>query len=325
VLRLVRLGATVTGLARGAPGPDSLLALARLGDDVAAARADLADADAIREVVAAARPEVVVHLAGQSTIPLALERPRETFERTLMGTVHLMDGVAATESVRAVVSASTGHLYAETGDGAPRREDDPLGPTHPYGAAKACQELAVRAMARSVATHARAASARIGNAIGGGDRGAGRLVPGILDALAAGEPPPVRTPEHVRPWVHVLDLAEGMLLLAEALHERRTEHDAFNLGPGPGDTVTVQDMADKLAALRDGRPAPPARSAAIPWLDCSRAARELGWRPAWSLDRGLEAVVEWDRAARAGEDLRAVATRQVEAFERDAAQVASAA
>ena len=29
------------------------------------------------------------------------------------------------------------------------------------------------------------------------------------------------------------------------------------------------------------------------WLDCSAIATELGWMPAWDLQRGLQATFEW--------------------------------
>ena len=50
-------------------------------------------------------------------------------------------------------------------------------------------------------------------------------------------------------------------------------------------------------------------------LDSSRARAELGWAPRWDLASGLDATVSWYDAYRAGEDMRAVCLRQIEAFE----------
>jgi CDP-glucose 4,6-dehydratase len=50
-------------------------------------------------------------------------------------------------------------------------------------------------------------------------------------------------------------------------------------------------------------------------LDSSRARLRLGWRPLVGLDRTLHSIVDWYRALRDGEDMRAVTLGQIEAFQ----------
>jgi CDP-glucose 4,6-dehydratase len=49
-------------------------------------------------------------------------------------------------------------------------------------------------------------------------------------------------------------------------------------------------------------------------LDSSRARGRLGWAPHWGLGPGLDATIEWYRALREQEDMRAVTLGQIEAF-----------
>ena len=51
-------------------------------------------------------------------------------------------------------------------------------------------------------------------------------------------------------------------------------------------------------------------------LDASKARERLGWAPLWSLERGVDAIVEWYDAYRGGGDVRAVTLAQLEAFGR---------
>jgi CDP-glucose 4,6-dehydratase len=51
-------------------------------------------------------------------------------------------------------------------------------------------------------------------------------------------------------------------------------------------------------------------------LDASKARERLGWVPLWSLERGIDAIVEWYDAYRGDRDLRAVTLGQIEAFGR---------
>jgi CDP-glucose 4,6-dehydratase len=64
------------------------------------------------------------------------------------------------------------------------------------------------------------ATARAGNAIGGGDWSANRLIPDAMRAFAEQRPLQVRHPAAIRPWQHVLDPLAGYLLLAEQLYDR---------------------------------------------------------------------------------------------------------
>ena len=100
----------------------------------------------------------------------------------------------------------------------------------------------------------RLASARAGNAIGGGDWGADRLIPDAVRAAAAGRPVRVRNPGATRPWQHVLNPLAGYLLLAERLCEDPAFATAWNFGPAEDEARPVGHVLDRLAALWPGGP-----------------------------------------------------------------------
>ncbi len=52
-------------------------------------------------------------------------------------------------------------------------------------------------------------------------------------------------------------------------------------------------------------------------LDSSAAERELGWAPAWDLERALRSIVDWHEARRGGEDMGEFSLREIERFARD--------
>ena len=250
-----------------------------------------------------------------------------------MGTVNVLEAVRQVgDAVRAVVVVTSDKCYENPAGGARRFvEGDPLGGEDPYSSSKACAELVDGGLPRSFFAAAgasspgtRVASARAGNVIGGGDWGADRLIPDIVRAIEAGEPVKVRNPGAVRPWQHVLNPLSGYLALARELY-RSSEEDAggdpsangrrlgedaseggvrdvasaWNFGPEPADARTVGWVVQRLAEHwdgafaweADGEQGPP--EAGHLALDSSRAARELGWHPAWDLDRALESVARW--------------------------------
>ncbi|MEJ7893319.1 MAG: CDP-glucose 4,6-dehydratase [Solirubrobacteraceae bacterium] len=325
-LWLQAMGAEVTGLADGVPTSPGLFALARVEEGLAAhVRADIRHPDAVIAAVASSRPEVVVHMAAQPMVRRSFAEPRLTYETNVMGTVNVLDAVriAGAETVRAVVNVTSDKCYDNREQGRPFVEDDCMGGHDPYSSSKGCAELVADAYRRSFFSAPdgpRVASARAGNVIGGGDWGAERLVPDVMRAAAAGAPIPIRNPEAVRPWQHVLNPLSGYLLIAQELFAGAPVDQGWNFGPAQGDVQPVRWIADRLTALwpeelrSELDPGPHPHEAHFLSLDSTQAHERLGWRPRWDLARTLESIVAWHLAERGGEDVRATTLRQIEEF-----------
>ena len=103
-LWLQSLGAEVSGLAPGAPTRPSLYELARVGASMSEYSVDVRDLSAVREALAKARPEVVLHMAAQPILRRSLVEPVATYEVNVLGTVNLLEALRqAPREVRAVV------------------------------------------------------------------------------------------------------------------------------------------------------------------------------------------------------------------------------
>ena len=55
---------------------------------------DIRDAVALADVIKAARPEIVFHLAAQPLVRASYREPQATFATNVMGTVHVLDALA---------------------------------------------------------------------------------------------------------------------------------------------------------------------------------------------------------------------------------------
>jgi CDP-glucose 4,6-dehydratase len=313
-LLLVAAGATVTGLSLD-PEPGGLadsIALGRLLDERGGRdlRGDVRDAEGLAAAVAAAQPEVVIHLAAQALVFASYDDPLTTWATNVMGTANLLEALRRSGSARACVIVTSDKCYRTT-DSA-QIESDPLGGDDPYSASKACAELVVHAYASSYFAAGRTAlaTARAGNIVGGGDVAPNRVVPDCARAAVAGRRVDLRHPEAVRPWQHVLDAVAGYLRLGDGLaHDPASHAGAWNFGPDPQTVATVGEVADLFAAswshhagVRGPKPcrvAPPAGKPerAVLTLSSEKARRGLGWVPLVDLASALDWSVEYYEAA----------------------------
>ena len=319
-LLLLSRGHRVSGLAAADPPAGGLFVRAGLAQELAGDfRVDVRDAEETAAAVKAAAPDVVVHMAAQPLVRESYQRPRETYEINAMGTLSMLEAVAATPSVGAHVVVTTDKVYRNVDQQAGYRETDPLGGADPYSASKAMADLLVQSWVRSF-PGVPTATARAGNVIGGGDVSRDRLLPDLTGAFARGQAPRLRFPHAVRPWQHVLDCLNGYLTIADALLAG-SGVGQWNIGPGQDSFVEVGQVATLAAELwgggarwdLDGQDHP--HEANLLALDTSKAQRELGWRGRLGFRDAVAWTIDWERRVHEGADVRTVTQEQITAFE----------
>jgi CDP-glucose 4,6-dehydratase len=328
-LWLDALGADVTGYSLTPPTSPSLYDQADVARTLRSVIADVRDCDRLAAVVADVSPSIVIHMAAQSVVKRGYADPIETYAVNVMGTVHLLEAVRRLGTPCAVVNVTSDKCYAHRATGPGYREGDPMGGDDPYSNSKGCAELVTTAWRQSyfpvaaLGQHGVAlASARAGNAIGGGDWTPDQLIPDLIRSFAAERPCLIRRPEAIRPWQFVLEPLRGYLLLAERLAaDGASFASGWNFGPVDADAQPVEWIADRLASgwgssaswVRDRAAHPP--EASVLKLDASKAAAQLGWRPALPLPDALDWIIEWYRAWTRGDDVGALTREQLARYE----------
>lgn len=103
---------------------------------------DMRDDAEVMRVVSDFRPDRVFHLAAQSYPTVSLERPRETMESNVCGTVNLYESLRAAKlNAMVVVACSSAEYGPVAAKDLPVKEEHPLRPLHPYGVSKIAQDL----------------------------------------------------------------------------------------------------------------------------------------------------------------------------------------
>jgi CDP-glucose 4,6-dehydratase len=320
---LHQLGADLAGVALDPEDPRGVFAATGIGDRMRDHRMDIRDAEALYALFAAERPEVVFHMAARPLVLESYRTPVEAFAVNTLGTVHVLEAVRRTPSVRALVCVTSDKCYENVERHRGYAEEDPLGGHDPYSASKGAAEIAIAAYRRSF-FHAPGApgvaSARAGNVIGGGDRAADRLVPDLVRAFEHAMPLHVRRPDSVRPWQHVLEPLHGYLTLAQGLLRDPVRFGgAWNFGPQEHEARTVRELADALGrhfgsvVWVDASSPDQPHEAGLLRLDIGKAERELGWRPRLSFAETVSLTAEWYQREQDGEAM-ALCQHQIDTY-----------
>ncbi len=253
--------------------------------------ANVAEAKAVDEVFATARPEVVFHLAAQIDVRHSVQDPEHDATVNVLGTIAVLEA-ARRWGVRRFVNASTGGgLYGDA-ELLPTPEDYMIRPLAPYGqgklAAEGYCEMYTRLHGLSTV------SLRYGNVYGPRQdvHGEAGVVAIFCGKLLDGRAPTVfGDGRQTRDWVEVSDVVRANLRAAES-----DLTGPMNIGHGRETSVL-----DLLAVLRDVSSCPAADPVFAPerpgevrrsCLDVTRAGRELGWEPNVELCDGLRTILD---------------------------------
>lgn len=280
---LVARGSDVHGLAfEDPPYPN----LAQVAAHVSVHRGDIADPRAVRAAVIAARPDVVVHLAGQAVPALAAGDPSAATRTNVDGTISVVEAVR--DGGARVVFASSAEVYGVP-DG-PAREDAPLRPPNIYAETKVAAERWVRELGR------RAVILRPVGQIGPRQHpalAASAFARQIALAEAGREEPVIRhgSLEARRDLIDVRDMAVAYALACDL------DGGVFNVGSGR--TVSMRELFDLLIGMasvplsseldpervRGGDPA-------TVEVDSTLFRERTGWSPDIPLERSLRDLLD---------------------------------
>lgn len=324
-LWLQSLGAKVVGVSLDPPTTPSLYEQAKIADGMISLREDICNLGSMKSIFLEHQPEIIFHLAAQPLVRYSYREPVETYATNVMGTLHILEAIRASRSVRAAVMITTDKCYENREWEWGYREIEPMGGHDPYSSSKGCAELLVASYRDSYFStqeyshHQTAiATARAGNVIGGGDWAEDRLIPDVIRAFGLNETVHIRNPHAVRPWQHVLEPLAGYIDLATRLHiDGMQWAEAWNFGPKEEDAKPVEWIVREMAQLwgknvvwsidKGEHP----HEANYLKLDCSKAHSRLSWKPRWALGQALKQIVFWHKEAINGLPPRALCQKQI--------------
>ena len=261
-----------------------------LANGATLAEIDIREAEAVADLVARTKPDVIFHLAAQIDVRKSVADPANDARINVEGTTNVLSAAQAHGVPRVVNTSTGGAIYGE-GRQLPAPEDHPSAPEAPYGLSKWCAEQYCEIFTRLHGLST--VSLRYGNVYGPrqdplGEAGVIAIFCG--KALDGGTAVIFGDGEQTRDYVYVDDVVDANLRAAES-----GATGPINIGLG-----TEKSVLDIVEVLNEHAPDgfqpehAPARPGEVQHiaLDASRARDELGWEARVELDEGLKRTLD---------------------------------
>ena len=285
---------------------------ARHGTRLQLVEADIRDAELLRRAVADV--DTVFHFAAQVAVTMSLRRPDEDFAVNAAGTLTLLEALRDRGGAAGLVFTSTNKVYGALEDipltatpsrycpadevaGAGIDESRALSFHSPYGCSKGAADQYALDYARSYGLPSivlRMSCIYGPHQHGTEDQG---WVAHFLIRAAENQPITIYGDgRQVRDLLHVGDLVTALVTAEQCLPGLAGE--AFNIGGGPSNTVSLNELIDYIAELRGARP----RVRRDAWRvgdqrwyvsDCRKFSRATGWRPRRCVADGVRQLHDW--------------------------------
>lgn len=256
---------------------------------------DICELETMREVLAAARPDVVIHLAARAGVRPSIEQPRLYEHVNVAGTVNLLE-LCREFRVGKFVFGSSSSVYGMSSHAPFSEEQHDLRPISPYAATKLAGESFCYTYAHLYGLSA--ICLRFFTVFGPRQR-PDLAIHKFVALIEKGEPLPMfGDGETGRDYTYVDDIVAGVLAAIDYAPPvvNGAPFEIFNLGNSH--PVKLNELLDHLEkvtgkkAIRERKDEQPG-DVPLTWADISKAGGLLGYRPKTALEDGLRKFVAW--------------------------------
>jgi UDP-glucuronate 4-epimerase len=260
---------------------------------------DICDTEGMREAVAAARPDTLIHLAARAGVRPSIEQPRLYERVNIAGTVNLLE-ICRELGVPQFVFGSSSSVYGASSRSPFSENQFELRPISPYAATKLAGEMMCYTYAHLYGL--RTVCLRFFTVYGPRQR-PDLAIHKFLALLETGKPIPFfGDGSSGRDYTYVDDIVAGVIAALGFRHPSTggVPFEIFNLGNSH--PIKLSELVCKLEqftgrhAVLQKQPNQPG-DVPLTWADIGKAGRLLGYQPTTPLDEGLKRFIAWYRKA----------------------------
>ncbi len=267
-------------------------------------RGDVKDRELLEQLFKEHGFDTVVHFAAESHVDRSITEPEIFLTTNVIGTQALLDAAKnawkvdpadkySREFIEGVkfLQVSTDEVYGALGKEGVFTEATPLSPNSPYSASKASADMLVRAYHETFGMPVNIT--RCSNNYGP-YQFPEKLIPLMIHNAELDMKLPIYGDGmQIRDWLHVSDHCSAIATVLE----KGCDGEVYNVG-GNNEKANIEIVKlileqigkpESLISYVKDRPGHDRRHA----IDNTKITTELGWKPAYTFEKGMEETVQW--------------------------------
>lgn len=253
-------------------------------------KADIRDAK-VKDIIRKEKIDVINHHAAQISVPDSVKQPVFDADINIKGTLNMLEAARENKIRKFIFISSGGTVYGSKVK-LPAIENNPLTAESPYGISKVSGEHYTRFYTAQFGI--KHTILRYSNVYGPRQipHGEAGVVAIFIKLIMAGKTPVIFGDGRcIRDYVYAGDVARANVLALES-----GDNEAFNIGTGvQTDVNQLYKQIQKATGFDKPAGAAPYREGDLPanYLDASKAAKVLGWKPEIGLEQGIKLTYEF--------------------------------
>jgi CDP-glucose 4,6-dehydratase len=263
-------------------------------------RKNIKDFFFLDKIVKRHKPEIIFHLAAQSSVLVSYEDPIDTIESNVIGTANVFETIKKNSFIKVGIIATTDKVYLNLEKNKKFKESEQLGGHDIYSGSKAASEIIFQSYKKSFFDNSKSgvATVRSGNCIGGGDWTKDRIMKDCAEKMINNKYLEIRKPGATRPWQHVIEPLFGYLSLAKKIYENKKFSGSWNFGPNKKNNLKVIDLVNickkklKSKSIIKIKKNKLYESTNLS-LDSSKSSKLLKWKTILTAKESIELALDW--------------------------------
>jgi len=253
---------------------------------------DITNFHSLKSIILKEDFDYIFHLASTNINYGKNFSPIETFDTNVKGAYNLLEScrLYGNDHLKIIFTSSREVYNEKSIKSVPKNE------YHPYAVSKMCMDLICKSYKQNYGLNV--FSIRSPNVYGGGDFNWNRIVPGTIKCLLQDKRPIIRTDGNLlRSYIYVQDLVDVIILLGEKSYSKDIKSEIYDIDDlGEFSTLEIMDRIINISGLKNIKPiikkiSKDEKYTLIPGFE--NTIGNLGWRPKFSIDKGLKQTFEW--------------------------------
>ncbi|WP_141603622.1 dTDP-glucose 4,6-dehydratase [Terrilactibacillus laevilacticus] len=251
---------------------------------------NITDRELVTSLIEKYKINTIVNFAAESHVDRSILSPGVFIETNVQGTLSLLDAAKECQ-IDKYVQVSTDEVYGSLGEEGYFTEESPMAPNSPYSASKASADMLVRAYHETYGMNVNIT--RCSNNYGP-YHFPEKLIPLMITNGLDGEILPIYGDgKNIRDWLFVTDHCAAIDLVLHkgksgevynvGGHNERTNNEIVNI------IVEKLNIPKEQVKYVEDRLGHDRRYA----IDPTKLVNELGWKPKYTFDTGIEETINW--------------------------------